>query len=108
MNLPWEPDEQLLTNNINQFADVEGQPRYPTKTFNQIKYQIGTRVHRVSNIVKDISGYMTLFGWKIRFIYTGQPKHINEHSDNDNKNEENNIDTETNNENNDHIDQQQN
>lgn len=76
LNVPSEADEELLTEFLEQFADVEGPPRYPTEKSEEnsdIKYKTGTPVYRVSNIVTHIPHYNRLFGRTVKCIYTGQP-----------------------------------
>ena len=74
LNVPSEADEDLLTDFVEQFADVEGSPRYPKENSGDIKHKTGTRVYRVSNIVTPIPRYNKIFGRTIKCIYMGQPQ----------------------------------
>lgn len=47
LNLPWEADEEAITDFVQQYATVVGNPRYPVQSFDGIEYMTGTRVYRV-------------------------------------------------------------
>ena len=78
LNIPYEADEEAMTDFVKQYATVEGNPIYPTKTVQGIDYLIGTRIYRVHSIAKHIPRLINLFGRQIKCIYTAQPEYQEE------------------------------
>ena len=73
-NVPAELDLQLLTDFLDQFATIEGTPRYTTRTYNDIQYKTGTITYKITSILQDIPRYNRLFGRSIKCYYDGQPQ----------------------------------
>ena len=61
-NVPAESDTQLLNDFLDQYADIEGQPRHQIKKYNEIECKIRTITYKVSSFVTDIPRYNQLFG----------------------------------------------
>ena len=74
LNVPSEADEDSMTQFVQQYAVVIGQPRYPTETINDIQYLTGTRIYRVHSRREHIPRIIKLFGRQIQCIYTKQPE----------------------------------
>lgn len=53
-NVPAESDTQLLNDFLDQYADIEGQPRHQIKKYNEIEYKTRTITYKVSSFVTDI------------------------------------------------------
>ena len=73
-NVPAELDIQLLTDFLDEYADIEGSPRYATRLYHNIQYKTGRITYKIINIYKDISRYNSLFGRTIKCYYDGQPR----------------------------------
>ena len=73
-NVPAELDLQLQTDFLDQFATIEGTPRYTTRTYNDIQYKTGTITYKITSILQDILRYNRLFGRSIKCYYDGQPQ----------------------------------
>ena len=69
-----------MTRFVKQHATVIGNPRYPLKELEDIKYFTGTRVYRVIRITQHIPRLISLFGRQIKCIYDGQPDHQSKHT----------------------------
>ena len=63
-----------MTQFVQQYAVVEGRPRYPTETINDIQYLTGTRIYRVHSRREHIPRIIKIFGRQIQCIYTKQPE----------------------------------
>ena len=72
-NVPAEIDVQHLADFLDQYADIEGQPRHQIKVYNDIEYRTGTITYKVTNIITHIPTYNHLFGRTVKCVYTGQP-----------------------------------
>ena len=75
LDVPLEAEEETMTQHIQQYATVVGQPRYPTKTLGEIEYYTRTRIYRVPSRKEHITPQITFFGQQIRCIYTKQPQY---------------------------------
>lgn len=69
-----------MTRFVKQHATVIGNPRYPLKELEDIKYFTGTRVYRVIRITQHIPRLISLSGRQIKCIYDGQPDHQSKHT----------------------------
>lgn len=67
-----ETDEQLLTDFVDQFAEMKGPPKYPKGTHRKIKYQTGTRAYNISFPVNDIPSFNSIFGCINTFLLDNQ------------------------------------
>ena len=47
LNVPSEADEEAMTDFVQQYTTVVGNPRYPVQLSDGIEYMTGTRVYRV-------------------------------------------------------------
>ena len=74
-NIPTEADEEGMTDYVKQFATVVERPRHPTKTLGETEYLTGTRVYRVHSRKEHLPRFITLFGRKIKPMYTAQPEY---------------------------------
>ena len=89
-NVPAELELKLLTDFFDQFATIEGAPRYATQ------YKTGTITYKITNILQDIPRYNILFGRSIKCYYDGQPQPPKKQKpieDNSDVAEDNEIDT---------------
>ena len=95
-NVPAEIDVKLLTDFVDQYANIEGEPRYSTKAYKDIECKTGTTTYKVTKTIQDIPRYNNLFGRSVKCFYNGQPKPTNENEGIDeyiDQNEPNEIDT---------------
>ena len=95
-NIPAEIDVKLLTDFLDQYANIEGEPRYSKKTYKDIEYKTRTLTYKVTNVIQGIPRYNNLFGRSVKRFYNGQPKPIKGDQRIDEKidqNEPNEIDT---------------
>ena len=77
INIPPETPESLVTEYLEQYADIEGTPMYVTKTNNGRKYCTGTRVYQTNKLFQHIPRRLPkLFGRTIICIYDIQPAQI--------------------------------
>lgn len=72
LNVPLEKKEKQMDAYVKQYCTVHG-VHYPFQKIDDIKYHIGTRVYRVSDIVEHLSKANHIFGRWVRIIYDGQP-----------------------------------
>ena len=73
LNIPPEPPEDTVTEFINEYADIEGFPFYPKKTYNGVSYCTGTRVYQVSKLQHIPRKLCNMFGRTVICIYNDQP-----------------------------------
>ena len=74
LNVPPETPEDILTEFLNEYADIKGFPFYPKKTYDGITYCTGTRVYQVSKLHQHIPRKLyNMFGRTIICIYNDQP-----------------------------------
>ena len=74
LNVPPETPEDILTEFLNEYADIKRFPFYPKKTYDGITYCTGTRVYQVSKLHQHIPRKLyNMFGRTIICIYNDQP-----------------------------------
>ena len=74
LNVPPETPEDILTEFVNEYADIKGFPFYPKKVHDGITYCTGTRVYQVSKLHQHIPQKLyNMFGRTIICIYNDQP-----------------------------------
>ena len=74
LNVPPETPEDILTEFLNEYANIKGFPFYPKKTYDGITYCTGTRVYQVSKLHQHIPRKLyNMFGRTIICIYNDQP-----------------------------------
>ena len=74
LNIPPEPPEDTVTEFINEYADIEGFPFYPKKTYNGVFFCTRTRVYQVSKLHQHIPRKLyNMFGRTVICIYNDQP-----------------------------------
>ena len=77
INIPPETPEAIVTEFLEQYADIEGTPMYVTKTHNGKKYCTGTRVYQITKLFQHIPRRLPrLFGRTIVCIYDIQPERV--------------------------------
>ena len=54
LNVPSEADEEAMTDFVQQYTTVVGNPRYPVQLSDGIEYMTGTRVYRVHSLKEHI------------------------------------------------------
>lgn len=89
-NFPAEIDAQHLTDFLDKYADIKGQPRHQIKEYNDIEYRTGTITYKVTNIITHITRYNHLFGRTVKCVCNGQPS-----PKKDNHHQQQNIENET-------------
>ena len=55
INIPPETPEEIVTEFLEQFADIEGNPMYVKKTHNGKTYCTGTRVYQITKLYRHKS-----------------------------------------------------
>ena len=82
LNAPPETLEDILTEFVNEYADIKGFPFYPKKVHDGISYCTGTRVYQVSKLHQHIPRKIyNMFGRTVIGIYNNQPKTTQDHGD---------------------------
>ena len=76
LNVPPETPDHLLTDYLNNYADVKGTPLYIKKSHDGIEYSTGIRVYQVSRIYQHIPRHQNMFARTIVCIYDIQPEDI--------------------------------
>ena len=75
INIPPESPEEIVTELLEQYADIEGTPMYVKKTHNGRTYCTGTRVYQISKLYQHIPRRLpNTFGRTIVCIYDLQPE----------------------------------
>ena len=75
INIPPETPEQLVTEFLEEYADIEGTPMYVKKSHNGRKYCTGTRVYQINKLYQHIPRRLpNTFGRTIICIYDLQPE----------------------------------
>ena len=74
-NIPPETPEEIVTELLEQYPDIEGTPMYVKKTHNGRTYCTGTRVYQISKLYQHIPRRLpNTFGRTIVCIYDLQPE----------------------------------
>ena len=74
LNVPPETPEDILTEFLNEYADIKGSPFYPKKMYDGITYCTGTRVYQVSKLHQHLPRKLyNMFGRTVICIYNDQP-----------------------------------
>ena len=71
LNAPPETLEDILTEFVNEYADIKGFPFYPKKVHDGISYCTGARVYQVSKLIPR--KLYNMFGRTVIGIYNNQP-----------------------------------
>ena len=75
INIPPETPEQLVTEFLEEYADIKGTPMYVKKSHNGRKYCRGTRVYQINKLYQHIPRRLpNTFGRTIICIYDIQPE----------------------------------
>ena len=75
INIPPETPEQLVTEFLEEYADIEGTPMYVKKSHNGRQYCTGTRVYQINKLYQHIPRRLpNTFGRTIICIYDLQPE----------------------------------
>ena len=75
INVPPETPEEILTELLEQDADIEGTAMYVKKTHNGRTYCTGTRVYQITKLYQHIPRRLpNTFGRTIICIYDIQPE----------------------------------
>ena len=75
INIPPETLEQLVTEFLEEYADIEGTPMYVKKSHNGRKYCTGTRVYQINKLSEHIPRRLpNTFGRTIICIHDLQPE----------------------------------
>ena len=72
-NVPVKIHVQHLTDFLDQYANVEDQPRHQIKVCKDIEYRMGTITYKVTYIITHIPRHNHLFGRTVKCVCTGQP-----------------------------------
>ena len=74
LNVPPETPEDILTEFVNEYADIKRFPFYPKKVHDGIIYCTGTRIYQVSKLHQHIPRKLyNMFGRTVICIYNDQP-----------------------------------
>ena len=75
INIPRETPEEIVTELLEQYADIEGTVMYVKKTHNGTRYCTGTRVYQITKLYQHIPRRLpNTFGRTIICIYDIQPE----------------------------------
>lgn len=75
LNVPPETPEDILTEFVNEYADIKGFPFYTKKRHNRVSYCKGTRVYQVSKLHQHVPAKLyNIFGRTVISIDNNQPK----------------------------------
>ena len=75
INIPPETPEEIVTELLEQYADIEGNPMYVKKVHNGKTYCTGTRVYQITKLYQHIPRCLpNMFGRTIICIYDLQPE----------------------------------
>ena len=75
LNIPPETPEQIVTDFLESYADIEGKPMYVQKIQNGKRYCTGTRVYQITKLYQHIPRRLpNMFGRTIICIYDLQPE----------------------------------
>ena len=75
INIPPETPESLVTEFLEEYADIEGTPMYVKKDYNGRKYCTGNRVYQITKLYQHIPRRLpNTFGRTIICIYDIQPE----------------------------------
>ena len=70
LNIPPETPEQIVTDFLESYADIEGKPMYVQKIQNGKRYCTGTRVYQITKLYQHIPRRLpNMFGRTIICIY---------------------------------------
>ena len=77
INIPPETPEQIVTELLEEYADIEGTPMYVKKNHNGKTYCTGTRVYQINKLYQHIPRRLpNTFGRTIVYIYDPQPEQL--------------------------------
>ena len=75
LNIPPEAPEQIVTDLIETYVDIEGKPLYVRKKHKGITYCTGTRVYQITKLYQHIPRRLpNMFGRTMMCIYDLQPE----------------------------------
>ena len=77
INILPETPEEIVTELLEQYADIEGTPMYVKKTHNGRTYCTGTRIYQITKLYQHIPRRLpNTFGRTIVWIYDLQPEQL--------------------------------
>ena len=75
LNIPPETPEQIVTDFLESYADIEGKPMYVQKIHNGKRHCTGTRVYQITKLYQHIPRRLpNMFDRTIMCIYDLQPE----------------------------------